>query len=223
MKTFLLLFVVVSVPLFNSFPIDCFAATQATPLVLSSKQAQPEPQEYSANTPLEDIEGPIEVAQPIPWKLIVAGILIALVVGIVLYFIWKKLRKPKQYIVAPATKALLALQQLTHLKTEAHGLFYMARISELLRVYIEERFHLHPTRQTTQEFLHSVSQPTTIEEVDTKLAQHKEQLQNCLELSDMAKFAHCPPSHDGLDDIEKAVESFIHATDNSQESKEGVN
>lgn len=222
MRFFILLLVLFSVAIGESLPTQSFATTQADPLVLSGQQAQTEPLEYSATTPLEDIEGPMELAQSIPWKVIVSAILIALVGGIVLLFIWKKLRKPKQISIAPAAKALLALQEFAHLKSEACGLLYMERISEILRIYIEERFHLHPTRQTTKEFLYSVSQPTTIQEIDTTLARYKDQLQNCLELSDMAKFAHCPPSYDGLDDIEKAIESFIQATDVGQENTGGV-
>ena len=208
-KTFLLILVL---SMTMGISAHCHAETHTTPesLVLADQSPVTD---SSTTEMLDDISGPIELADPLPWKTIGAWTLFALIILVLIFFIVKNLRKQNVSTVTAGQKSLLALDNLAQIKGEKTSILYMEKISELLRIYIEERFQLQSTRQTTQEFLLSVSHPRTIEEIDTRLAQHKESLQDCLELSDMAKFAHCPPNGQSLDDIENAVRSFIQKTD----------
>lgn len=217
-KLLLILFLFMTVGI--SSPFFCLADTQSTPesLVLAN---QTPVTNSSTEEILDDITGPIERARPLPWKVIAAWTLLALIILVLIFFIVKNLKKQKVSTISAGQKSLLALDDLAEIKDQKTSILYMEKISELLRIYIGERFQLQSTRQTTQEFLLSVSHPATIVEIDTQLAQHKESLQDCLELSDMAKFAHCPPNQQSLDDIESAVRSFIQKTD-IQENQEAT-
>ena len=210
-KAFLLI-LVLSVTVGITTPTHCYADTQPESLVLANKNPTPAPV-GSTEEILDDISGPIELANPLPWKIIAAWTLFALVILTLIFFIVKNLKKQHLSTLTAGQKSLLALGNLSTIRDEKTSILYMEKVSELLRTYIEERFQLQSTRQTTQEFLLSVSHPKTIEEIDTGLAKHKESLRDCLELSDMAKFAHCPPNVQSLCDIENAVRSFIQKTD----------
>jgi hypothetical protein len=106
----------------------------------------------------------------------------------------------------------MALSELIHLRqmmNAEQALGYAAGLSEILRRYIEKKFLIHSTAQTTREFFAGLAgNPQAL----SIMARHYDRLQECLSQCDMAKFAHCTPEQPQMEAMEQAVQSFIEAT-----------
>lgn len=110
--------------------------------------------------------------------------------------------------LAPHTKALRALARLrTAPRTTAAqiGTFYV-EVSDVLRVYLEERFALCAPERTTEEFLRD------LEGGDQLARSHRAELERFLSQCDLVKFAaHVPTEADHLSTFAVA-ESFVDHT-----------
>jgi hypothetical protein len=82
--------------------------------------------------------------------------------------------------------------------------------------YIEARFQIRSTRQTTREFFSRLQNGTTIADVD--IHNHTGDLQECMEQCDMAKFARSTPDSDDMMLMDRAVRTFIETTRQKHES-----
>lgn len=163
----------------------------------------------SQNQPpqLYDIYGPVSISESFDFTLffaIVGGLLVALLLG----YLFLKNRKTKPTPALPPWEtALLDLQQARSLKTQEQSKAYMDRASLILRHYIERRFSIKSTRQTTSEFLNSVQK-----ESDSALLPFRPELQLCLERADMAKFAGHNSTLEQMSGMEEDVSHFINKT-----------
>jgi hypothetical protein len=164
-----------------------------------------------------DIYGVVPTKAAIPYTYIILGVLLVLIAGALLYW-WLKKRKKKVFtrIVPPWEKAITDLKEAKLLQNREQGRAYMDRASQILRHYIEQRFAIKSTRQTTGEFLYSLGG-----EKDSELANYRPELQNCLEQADMAKFAHKEQDEQNLVVMEEAVTTFVHSTRPDDSGKEG--
>lgn len=162
----------------------------------------------SQDEQLHDIHGPVPIAEQPPYLLIAGGIcLLLLAIAVLVWFLRKK-STSVQRATPPWERALNDLAEAKSLRSPAQGLFYMDRVSQILRTYIESRFAIQSTRQTTREFLHSL---TGVGD-SSPLRTYKPALQDCLEQADMAKFAHHLPQLDNLEQMEAAVTNFVQQT-----------
>lgn len=172
---------------------------QGTKPTNSSAQNQPEQ--------LYDIYGPVSISDSIdlPLFFALAG---ALIVVLLLGYLFLKNRKAKPIpSLPPWETALQELQQArTHMSTEQSKI-YMDRVSLILRHYIERRFSIKSTKQTTNEFLNAVQK-----ESDSSLLPFKPELQLSLERADMAKFAGCHSTLEQMTGMEDDVSHFINKT-----------
>ncbi len=165
--------------------------------------------QIQANTKqLHDIYAPVTIPTYPPYLLIVGGVLLVLLLLALAYWIMKKKRKFGPPPISPWQKALAELAQAQELFTAHQSLLYMGRISEILRHYIESRFAIRSTRQTTEEFLRSLQDVQGNE----LLQNSQDQLQSCLEQCDLAKFAHHIPDKQIMTQMEKAVTTFVQKT-----------
>ena len=157
---------------------------------------------------LRDIHGPVPIAgQPSYWAIggIVAGVLAILAA---LYFYLKKRRQPAP--TPPPSPWETALAELAAAKElQSKGLLYMEKAGEILRRYIESRFAIRSTRQTTREFLAGLSHTGQ----HNPLAPYRPELQACLEQADMAKFARLVPDSGIVAQMERAVTDFVKKTE----------
>jgi hypothetical protein len=180
---------------------------QATP----GSRATPSTPQASASATLHDIQGPIElpvVRGPFFWPLI--ALAAAIVAGLLSFgfFFWKR-RKKTSAPKSASTIALSALDGLRSMMNPQQALVYASQLSEILRSYIEARFLIRSTRQTTQEFFSALTvQPQAVNE----LAEHQSRLRHCLDQCDLAKFAHCVPEIVEMEFMEQAVREFILTT-----------
>ena len=130
-----------------------------------------------------------------------------LAAGLFLYF-----RKRKKQIEAPPipphVKAFAALQKLIDedfVGKNEFKLFYL-HISAILRVYIEERFHIQAPELTTEEFLDILTRDQSL------LKTHQKLLQNFLTHCDMVKFAEHQPDKSEIQNTFDACKTFINQT-----------
>lgn len=175
------------------------------PLVL---QPSANTQAQGQLTELRDIHGPVPLSDPTPLLAIAAAVVLALATLFFLYRLWKRRAKK---VSAPMPRAweqaLQALDAARHLLETGDHLAYLERVADILRRYIELRFSLPSTRQTTQEFLASLG-----DHGDSPLRDHRLLLQSFLELADLAKFARHPEERSRLEEVEDSLRRFIEHT-----------
>ena len=131
-----------------------------------------------------------------------------LATALILYF-----RKRRKQIEAPPPipphiKAFAALQKLIEedfVGKNEFKLFYL-HISAILRIYIEERFHIQAPELTTQEFLEILTKDQSL------LKNHQKLLQNFLTHCDMVKFAEHQPDKNEIQNTFDACKAFITQT-----------
>jgi LPXTG-motif cell wall-anchored protein len=170
----------------------------------------------SGQEQLRDIHPPLLLPEAPDYTLLIAGILLLfLLLAVVLWFF--RFRKKKIILVPAHETALTDLQLARRLMTMEEAKQYAGEISMILRRYIEQRFHISTTRQTTKEFFTSLTRSPrqTTELFDT----HSRSLHECLDQCDLAKFARCRPDKSSMEKMEAAIQDFIVAT--REETKGG--
>ncbi len=179
-------------------------------------QPLPEQQNQQAvdsGADIHDIYGPVTLPEPFNWIPYILAFALILVAGGCFFFYFRKQKQTPEPVIAPHETALAELVQARKYIESDQSLQYSQRVSEVLRIYIERRFNIHMTRQTTHEFL-SLAQ----HEETGLLHHHRESLQRCLKQCDMAKYARKPVARTGLEELESKVHQFIKQT---MEEKEG--
>ncbi len=159
---------------------------------------------------IRDIKGPLPVQTGKPlllWGL--SGLAALLVFGLLFMWWWKKHHRQQRAMLAHEV-AFALLDEARGLKSPDQARVFAARIADILRGYIEDRFLLSARRQTTREFITSLTGGTR--EVPPELAAHGRDLRTWLEHCDMAKFACYAPSAETMDEMETAVRDFIELT-----------
>ena len=145
---------------------------------------------------------------------IFAGLLIlALIVLIVL----KYLKREKKRIIAPWEKALSAIQAL--LEKVRSGTApperSIAMLTDIVREYMERRFHLRAERQTTAEFMED------LERGKGNLSdRHRDFLRNFLTAADLVKFARLPADKTRFENAAAKAEELIRETTPENTGKE---
>lgn len=157
-----------------------------------------------------DIKGPVPIQTGHPLLIrILAGLAVLLVIGLLFMWWWKKHYRRQRAMQAHEV-ALAMLDEARRLKDPARARVFAARIADILRGYIEDRFFLSARRQTTREFIDSLTDGSRV--VPPELAAHSRDLRIWLEHCDMAKFACYAPSAETMVEMEKAVRDFIELT-----------
>ncbi len=195
-------------------PVATAVATAASdpgdPLLTLLKPPQPSGQspQSQQNVELRDIHGPLPLADTPPYLVpaaIAFGVLRALAA---LWYFLKKRKKPAPPPIPPWEMALIELAEARQFQNPGQSLLYMERAGQILRRYIESRFAIRSTRQTTREFLAGLHNGGD----DAPLAAYRTELGACLEQADLAKFAHLVPDREHLSEMETAVTAFIRGT-----------
>ena len=161
-------------------------------------------------TDLHDIHGPINLPEPVPYLLYSLIGLATLVLLSVLYWWFFRRKKPSPPPIPPGVAARDELMRAREMMNPEQALGYMECISEILRRYLETRFGLPTTRQTTREFFQDIAGTTP---KAATLAAFSSELKICLERCDMAKFAHQTASISYLQDMENSVLNFVNQTE----------
>jgi hypothetical protein len=141
----------------------------------------------------KDIKAPIQA--PFSWLELLPyigyALLALLIIGTIIYFVVRKLKKEKtvivekpQVIIPPYVKALEELQKLVQQKLWQEGKIkdYYTGITEILRVYIQDRYGISTLEMTTDEIILALRRKDINEVM-------KQKLRDILVLSDLVKFA----------------------------------
>jgi hypothetical protein len=144
------------------------------------------------------------------WWFVGAGILLLALIG---YVIWRKTRRKPVPVAPPPPPEPIhekALRLLAALETE--GLWqkgevkeYYVRLTDILRIYIEERFGIPAMERTTDEL-------TAAAQTHKELAFQTERLHGILATADMAKFARAQPTPAAHISTLQAAKELIMAT-----------
>ncbi len=163
---------------------------------------------------IRDIKGPVPLPDSNRFLIPVAAAIALCIIAALLFFFLKRRRKPTPDVLQPDAIALAELDRARSLMESP--LVYAERISTLLRQYIEARFQIRSTRQTTREFFSRLKNGTTIAQVDIK--NHAGDLQECMEQCDIAKFAHGTPNQASMIGMDQAARNFIETTRQKQQT-----
>ncbi len=138
------------------------------------------------------------------------------IMGIVIYLIiryQKRKKKTKTVIAKPKpkvkadVKAIKALQRLRQKKLWEQGKVkgYYSELTDILRIYMEDRWEVYAMEMVTTEILDELKQldieSSTISSI-----------RKTLELSDLVKFAKCDPLPDEHDAAFKSIQNFVEKT-----------
>lgn len=154
---------------------------------------------------IHDIKGLVPL--PHGWQWLWALLILAAVLALA-YWLWKR-RHPTEGVpaVPPLTPYELATRELQRLREENPPVeVFYTRLSDIVRHYLEGRFHLRAPERTTEEFLYEVSQDRTLAQ------EHKDLLGAFLQESDLVKFARHHPEQSDKQRALEAAEKFVRDT-----------
>jgi hypothetical protein len=160
---------------------------------------------------IHDIRGPISIPYEWLWAAYLLG---GLVAAAALYGSWRLFRnRTKERAKLPFEIALEKLEAARALMTENRVREYAFTVSEIIRVYIEQRFGEKAARRTTEEFLSDL-----LKQTETALAQHRRRLEDFLSYCDLMKFARWEASVRDLESMHESARVFINDTRSHPES-----
>jgi hypothetical protein len=171
------------------------------PLLLAAL-ATPAPAGTPEAVEIRDIAPPVDVFPYPPWMVAVAAILALTLLGLLVWWIVRWLRKRPG--APPPSAAAIALGELEKLRArvnETEPYAFSIAVSDVLRTFISNaKFHLPATHQTSPEFLAAISNSPLFSAHDRTL------LACVLEKCDMIKFARVQAtSADNAELVESAL------------------
>ncbi len=182
-------------------PLQCFAAS------LPGSQLQAQAAQKTGE--IRDIKGIILQPGIDPqWYWIGGAVFLLLLLGGL--FLYLKKHGTKEQSLQAHEKALTALESARRLMTEQHSRQFAIRMADILRHYIEDRFHLALQNLTTREFLSTLTQNQDLMQSD--LHHHDQMLRDWLNHCDLVKFARYRLTEDEMEEMYKSVADFITAT-----------
>jgi hypothetical protein len=154
---------------------------------------------------------------PIRFSDIWPYVLIALLAGIVVLLVWKWLRdrrRKKRGFIPPRSAEpahIYALRELDRLKEDKlwqnnQVKAYYTRLTEILRIYIEQRYIIRALEETTEEILHDLRK---VGFNDNRLYN---KLEDLLKMADLVKFARWKPVPEENETALLAAYIFVNET-----------
>jgi hypothetical protein len=162
---------------------------------------------------LHDIKPPVAMQKSNTIWFLAGGILgFFLIAGVAGVFIFQYMKKRAGITVVheipPHEQAFAELRALVdeNLVEKGHIKEFYHRISDILRRYIETRFHLKAPEQTTEEFLAGIRSSTVFNKDEKSL------LKDFLILCDLVKFAKFQPESSDIQKTFDSCKAFITGT-----------
>jgi hypothetical protein len=164
-------------------------------------------QATAAQDALRDIKPPVEI--PNVWLWVIVGLvvlaLVALVIGLILYFVLRKKEVSMPPIIPPHVRAKQKLQEALALIAQPKP--FCTMVSDTVRFYLEERFTFRAPERTTEEFLYE------LQATDRLLPDQKESLGEFLKQCDLVKFARYEPRETELRDLHNSAVRLVEETE----------
>jgi Domain of unknown function (DUF4381) len=153
---------------------------------------------------IRDIRGPRYLLSDWALAALAAG---AVLIALSVYGIWRWRRKRLARILSPYEIALQRLEEIGALMQPARAREFSIAVSDIVRLYIEQRFSVTATRRTTEEFLHDL-----LKSSDAALAQHQGLLGEFLHQCDFVKFAAQSLTRQNMESLLHSARAFVLAT-----------
>src|SRR5450432_736132 len=130
-----------------------------------------------------DISPPVDYSLIPTWLIFALSFLALAIVGLIVWQIVRWRRRQPKHIETPRERALKLLE-LARVEIETVSPYqFSIRVSDILRRYVTEQFHLPLTRQTSVEFLEALARTSACSEDECSL------LGDFLNRCDLIKFA----------------------------------
>ena len=172
-----------------------------------------------------DIKG-VDAPPFVLWDYVPAWViylLIALVViaaGIYAYWRWGRKAKgveaaAEEKAIPPYERAIQALHELKDSKLWQQGQekAYYTNLTEILRVYIDQRFHINAMEMTSTQIIDTLRRNEETKAVN-------QQLRDILEMADFVKFAKMRPLPDDNEQVMRYAENFVEETKPEEKAPE---
>jgi hypothetical protein len=171
----------------------------SSPLASSNSLASP-------GDGLRPIKAPVAIPNPWFWAACLIGVLLLAALA---WWLWRRRRRhqpalPPQIVIPPHEKARAKLREALSLLDQPRP--FCILVSDTIRVYLEERFHLRAPERTTEEFLEEL-QSSALLGFDQKRTLG-EFLLGC----DLVKFARYEPGKAELQGIYNAANRLVDDT-----------
>ena len=156
---------------------------------------------------LRDIKGPIAIPNDWQWLWATLGVIAALAI---IYYLWRWwLEKRLEAPVIPQVPAhVRARQKLAGaLELIAQPKPFCIAVSDVTRLYLEERFNFHAPERTTEEFLRELAGTNLL------TPDQKDSLGRFLESCDLVKFARYEPGEAELRALHESAVRLIDETE----------
>jgi hypothetical protein len=155
---------------------------------------------------IHGIKAPVDIPSGYAWVWWTLAIIAAAALGYWLYRKWRaKLAAPKPVVIVPPhRKAKDKLRSALELMSDPYA--FCSLVSDVVRVYLEERFELHAPDRTTEEFLDEVRYSPKLDQTQ------KDLLQNFLNRCDLVKFARYEPTQEELKELYDSALRLIDET-----------
>jgi heme A synthase len=164
---------------------------------------------------IRDIRGPKPIPSLLLPIMLAAGALVIAGAGYAAWR-WARRRKP-QPAKLPFEIALQRLADARATMRPDNGRAFSIEVSDAVREYIEQRFHVMAAHRTTYEFLYDL-----LGSPDALLAEHRTLLADFLNLCDLAKFAGWQLSMEEMETMHRHARAFVLATGLGAERKSAL-
>lgn len=170
---------------------------------------------------IKDVKPPILIPLPL-WLMLLIGVLVLTAILLGWYFYRKnqkkkllQTKKKRAYIIPPHVKALSDLHELGEKKLWQQGLVkeYHSNITEIIRRYFEDRFHILALESTTTEIMQQLTRVVLPENI-------YQTVNDFLTNADLVKFAKYKPlpkvNEEMMSQAIDIVENTVPVTPNNQ-------
>jgi hypothetical protein len=159
---------------------------------------------------IRDIRGAIYVLPEWVLPALIGG---AVLIALGFYGLWRWRRNRAARALLPYEIALQRLEDIGALMQPARAREFSIAASDIVRLYIEQRFSVTATRQTTEEFLRDL-----LGSSDAALAEHQGLLGEFLHQCDFVKFAAQSLTQRNMESLRQSARAFVLATANTHDA-----
>lgn len=180
-------------------------SAQALPVAPATKPAMTAtPTASAADEDIRDIRPPIHIPYSWLWAVYAAG---GLAAAGLLFGAWRLYRRHAAVEKSLYELTLERLEAAREFMEPLRGYQFSIAVSEIVRVYIENRFKVRAAHRTTEEFLHDL-----MSESHEGLMAHQRVLAEFLEHCDLAKFARWHLSVAQMEAMYQSARAFVVET-----------
>ena len=159
---------------------------------------------------IRDIRGAIYVLPEWVLPALIGG---AVLIVLGFYGLWRWRRNRAARALLPYEIALQRLEDIGALMQPARAREFSIAASDIVRLYIEQRFSVTATRRTTEEFLRDL-----LGSSDAALAEHQGLLGEFLHQCDCVKFAAQSLTQRNMESLRQSARAFVLATANTHDA-----